>query len=471
MDSLDGHPLFDTPGTAADSDGAADASDRPARPIISVSELNRTARQTLERAFGGVWVEGELSNVSRPRSGHIYFSLKDGQAQVRCAMFRGRNRLLDFDPHDGQQVVVRARVGFYEARGEFQLVVEAMEESGAGELRRAFEALKKRLGDEGLFDDARKRPLPRLPARVGIITSATGAALRDILTVLGRRFPAITVVVYPVAVQGDEAAPAIVRMLELAARRAETDVLVVGRGGGSLEDLQAFNEESVARAIAACPLPVVSAVGHETDVTIADYVADQRAATPSAAAELISPDGAAWQEQVGLLERRLRGAMRRQLAQLHARRTGLHGRLRDPRRRLQEQAQRLDELEARLRRSMARGLEARQRQRDALHRRLRHPARQLESARTNHTRLHQRLERAVRQQLRHHEQRLTLAVRQLDALRPTRVLERGYAILENARGQVVRAPADAAPGTRLTARLARGHLTVEVVDHPEDAGE
>ncbi|MFO8155244.1 MAG: exodeoxyribonuclease VII large subunit [Pseudomonadota bacterium] len=471
MDSFDGRPTPGFPDPAFGAGGVPDATEAPARPVISVSELNRTARQTLERAFGGVWVEGELSNVSRPRSGHIYFSLKDGQAQVRCAMFRGRNRLLDFEPCDGQQVVVRARVGFYEARGEFQLVVESMEESGAGELRRAFEALKKQLAAEGLFDAERKRPLPRLPNRVGVITSATGAALRDILTVLGRRFPAIEVVVYPVAVQGDEAAPAIVRMLELAARRAEVDVLLVGRGGGSLEDLWAFNEESVARAIAACPLPVVAAVGHETDVTIADFVADQRAATPSAAAELVSPDGAAWLEQVVGLERRLRATMARRLERLRERRAGLLRRLRDPRRRLQEQAQRLDELESRLRRGMTRALEARRHHRDNLHRRLRHPARQLAAAHETRARLHHRLERALHQRLRAHEQRLTLAVRQLDALRPTRVLERGYAILENDHGRVVRAPADAPPGTRLTARLASGRLTVAVVDHPEDTGE
>ena len=440
------------------------------RAIITVSELNRTTREVLERAFGAIWVEGELSNVSRPRSGHLYFSLKDGKAQVRCAMFKGRNRALAFEPSDGPQVLVRARVGFYEPRGEVQLVVESMEEAGAGALQRAFDELKRRLAAEGLFDQELKRPLPRLPNRVGVITSATGAALRDILTVLGRRFPAIEVILYPVPVQGNDAAPAITRMLELAGRRNEVDVLIVGRGGGSLEDLWAFNEEPVARAIRACPIPVVSAVGHETDITIADFVADHRAATPSAAAELVSPNGARWVEQIDGLERRLQATVARHLRWLTERRNTLYTRLRDPRRRLQEQAQRLDELEGRLRRGMQRHIETARNQWRANRARLSSPERRLHQSCRQLDATLQRLHRAMAQSMRDRQQLYTLARRRLDALSPERVLERGYAILENDQGRVIRQPAEAPAGSRLQARLGQGRLTLDVVATQSDTG-
>lgn len=248
--------------------------------ILTVSDLNEAVRQQLESGFPLVWVEGELSNLARPASGHLYFSLKDSGAQVRCALFRNRARLLGFRPADGTQVLARARVSLYAPRGDYQLIVEHMEESGDGALRRAFEALRRKLEAEGLFDPATRRPIPAFPRRVGVITSPSGAAIRDILSVLRRRFPALPVLVFPVPVQGTEAAPAIVRALEQAACQGDCDVLILARGGGSLEDLWAFNEESVARAIRACPLPVVSGVGHETDVTIADFAADLRAATP-----------------------------------------------------------------------------------------------------------------------------------------------------------------------------------------------
>src|SRR5690625_2927780 len=257
------------------------------RDVLSVSQLNRRSKQILETHLPLVWVEGEVSNLSRPSSGHWYFTLKDDQAQVRCAMFRNRNQLVRFNPAQGQQLLLRARVSLYEGRGDYQLIVEHMEEAGFGALQRAFEELKTRLSQEGLFASERKRPLPTLPKHIGVITSPTGAAIRDILSVLKRRFPAVPVTVLPVPVQGKEAAPAIVSALDLANRSELFDVLILARGGGSLEDLWPFNEEAVARAIYASRTPVVSAVGHEVDFSIADFVADVRAPTPSAAAELV----------------------------------------------------------------------------------------------------------------------------------------------------------------------------------------
>ncbi|MGB7397419.1 MAG: exodeoxyribonuclease VII large subunit, partial [Candidatus Macondimonas sp.] len=263
----------------------------PADSVYSVSRLNREARILLEGGLPLLWVMGEISNFSQPSSGHWYFTLKDAQAQVRCAMFRNRNQGLGLRPQNGMQVQVRVRVSLYEPRGEFQLIAEQMQPAGEGALRLAFEALKARLAAEGLFDASLKRPLPAYPHTIGVITSPTGAALRDILHVLNRRYPLARVVFYPVPVQGVDAAPQIVQALRLAGERAECDVLILARGGGSLEDLWAFNEEIVARAVRACPLPVVSGVGHEIDFTIADFVADLRAPTPSAAAESVVPDG------------------------------------------------------------------------------------------------------------------------------------------------------------------------------------
>ncbi|HQZ63243.1 MAG TPA: exodeoxyribonuclease VII large subunit, partial [Dokdonella sp.] len=260
------------------------------RMILTPSALNRLAHDLLEDALPSVWIEGELSNVSRPASGHLYFTLKDSTAQVRCAMFKPRSSWLGFKPTDGLHVLARARVSLYEARGEFQLIVEHLEEAGEGALQREFERLKKQLAAEGLFARERKRLIPRLPRRIGIITSATGAAVRDVLHVLARRFPLVEVEILPVPVQGKEARAAIVAMLDAAARAGRHDVLLLTRGGGSLEDLWAFNDEALARAIVRSPIPVVSAVGHEVDFSISDFVADLRAATPSAAAELLVPD-------------------------------------------------------------------------------------------------------------------------------------------------------------------------------------
>src|ERR1700678_2277221 len=284
------------------------------RDIYSVSRLNREVRVLLERGFGSVWLEAEISNFAKPSSGHWYFSLKDAAAQVRCCMFRQRNMLCAFAARDGQKVLVRARIGLYEPRGEYQLVIDHMEDSGLGALKRQFEELSAKLSQEGLFAAERKRLLPGLPRRIGVITSPTGAAVRDILHVLARRFPAAAVLIYPVPVQGPQAAAEITAALELAGRRAECDVLILARGGGSLEDLWAFNDERLARAIVASPIPVITGIGHEVDFTMADFAADVRAPTPSAAAELMVPDADEWLTACSRLGTRLERCLRRRLA-------------------------------------------------------------------------------------------------------------------------------------------------------------
>ena len=323
----------------------------PSRVIYTVSRLNQDVRLLLEGEFPALWVEGEVSNLSRPSSGHLYFSLKDARAQIRCALFQNRALLFRDSPRNGQQLLVRGRLSLYEARGEFQVIVDDLEEAGAGALRRAYDALRFKLEQEGLFAAERKRPLPRFPQRIGVITSPTGAALRDVLTTLRRRFPSLPVRVYPVPVQGDGAAERIADAIRLASERRDCDVLLLVRGGGSLEDLWAFNEEPVARAIVACAIPLVTGIGHETDVTLADFAADLRAATPTAAAELASPDRLEGLRKVRLLAEQLDSAMQRQLTQARRRLAELAGRLDrvQPRHRLRERAQRLDELDQRLR--------------------------------------------------------------------------------------------------------------------------
>ncbi|MDH3563111.1 MAG: exodeoxyribonuclease VII large subunit, partial [Gammaproteobacteria bacterium] len=277
----------------------------PARDIYTVSRLNREAKLLLEGGFPPLWIEGEISNLSRPASGHVYFSLKDAQAQVRCAFFRQHQRLLRLTLKDGLHILARARVSLYEGRGDYQIIIEYLEEAGEGALRLAFDVLKQRLSQEGLFDIAHKKSLPRLPRRLGIITSPSGAVLHDMLTTLRRRFPAIPVLVYPVPVQGAGAAEKIATAIKLAGDQRDCDALILARGGGSLEDLWVFNEEAVARAIHACPIPIVSGIGHETDFTIADMTADARAPTPTAAAEMLSPDQQEWLAQFERLETRL----------------------------------------------------------------------------------------------------------------------------------------------------------------------
>ena len=439
---------------------------RPDRDIYSVSRLNREVRVLLERGFGSLWLEAEISNFTRPSSGHWYFSLKDAAAQVRCAMFRQRNMLCAFTASDGQKVLVRARIGLYEPRGEYQLIVDHMEDAGLGALRRQFEELSAKLEREGLFAAERKRPLPSLPGRIGIITSPTGAAVRDILHVLARRFPAVAVLVYPVPVQGAQAAVEIVAALEAAGRRAECDVLILARGGGSLEDLWAFNDERLARAIVASPIPVITGIGHEIDFTIADFAADVRAPTPSAAAELVVPDAEEWLGAFVRLGTRLQRGMRRRLEEHRERLRWLTGRaaLVSPAARLSAQAQRLDELEQCLVRGVRRRLqEHRERLRWLTGRAaLVSPSTRLTQQRLRLEILDQQLSRAWRQVINSRREKLLPLMRTLNAVSPLATLERGYAIVSLEGGEILRNAADVKPGTIIEARLARGRVRAKI---------
>jgi len=439
---------------------------RPDRDIYSVSRLNREVRVLLERGFGSLWLEAEISNFARPSSGHWYFSLKDAAAQVRCAMFRQRNMLCAFTAKDGQKVLVRARIGLYEPRGEYQLIIDHMEDAGLGALKRQFEELSARLAAEGLFAADRKRPLPGLPRRIGIITSPTGAAVRDILHVLARRFPATAVLVYPVPVQGAQAAAEIVAALELAGRRAECDVLILARGGGSLEDLWCFNDERLARAIVASPIPVITGVGHEIDFTIADFAADVRAPTPSAAAELVVPDAEEWLNSFVQFATRLQRAMNRRLEEHRARLRWLTGRaaLVSPAARLSAQSQRLDELEQAMLRAMRRRLEERRERLRWLTGRaaLMSPAARMAQELLRLDNLNQRLHRGWRQAIQSRREQLQPLIRTLNAVSPLATLERGYAIVSIEGGSILRSAADAAPGTYIEARLAKGRIRAKV---------
>lgn len=434
--------------------------------VHSVSELNRMVRQLIENDLPLLWVEGEVSNLARPASGHLYFSLKDERAQVRCAFFRGAQRGQAQAAANGQQVLVRARVSLYEPRGEFQLIVEHLEPAGEGLLRRRLEELKQKLAAEGLFDPARKRELPALPRRIGVITSLSGAAIRDVLHILRRRFPGIPVILYPAQVQGEQAKFDLVKALETAGRRAECDVLILARGGGSLEDLWAFNEEMVARAIAACPIPVISGVGHEIDFTIADLAADVRAPTPSGAAELAVPDRREWLRQFLVLERQVALAGRRALADLITGHRQLAGRLArcHPGFVLRQSAQRLDELRQMLASALRHRLGAEKlRLNDARHRL--HgaaPRRRLQRVAERAAAARLRLVSATQLGLLRAGNRLAVASGRLDAVSPLATLERGYAIVQDAAGRVVRSAGAVAAGDEITARVADGIVSATV---------
>ncbi|MDF0752090.1 exodeoxyribonuclease VII large subunit [Marinobacter sp. 71-i] len=449
-----------------------DSGFQDSRPrALSVSELNHQARHLLEASFMQVWVEGELSGFSRPSSGHWYFSLKDRKCQIRCAMFRGFNQRVKEVPKEGEQVRIRGKVTLYENRGDFQIIVEHIEPAGLGALQQAFEELKRKLQQEGLFDTARKKPLPTTPRHIGVITSPTGAAIHDILTVLARRCPAIPVTLYPTAVQGKAATADIVRAIDRATRHGVADVLVIGRGGGSLEDLWCFNEEAVARAIAACPLPTVSAVGHEVDVTIADFVADLRAPTPSAAAEKISPDQQDWLRQLRERELRLAGAASRALKRMETRLEHLSARLRDPRRELMEKAQRMDELDLRLGKAMKQRLERDKVRAGHLGQRLRmqSPAKRLEESKKSISQLSERLSRVAGQAIAQRQERLEHLAQTLHVVSPLATLGRGYAIVQQENGEIVRHAGDLQPGDKITARVASGHLEANVTSINSDS--
>jgi exodeoxyribonuclease VII large subunit len=442
------------------------ASSVPPREVYSVSRLNREVRVLLERGLGVVWIEGELSNFSQPASGHWYFSLKDRDAQLRCAMFRMKNVLVGFTPRPGMQVLIRGRVSVYEARGEYQLIADTLEEAGVGALKREFERLKIRLAAEGLFAPERKRALPRFPRRIGVITSPSGAALHDILHVLARRYPPAAVLIYPTLVQGADAAPALVAALRSASARAECDVLILARGGGSLEDLWAFNDERVARAIHASTLPVVSGVGHEVDFTIADFVADLRAPTPSGAAELVTPDGAAWLQSVARTSQRLHGAMRRELQVSAARFSAAAHRLQlsHPGVRLHQQMQRLDDMTQRLAGAARANLQRdRLRLMDARGGLLRNsPQHRVQEFLARQHNAGARLEQALKAQLARAAHRLALLQRALHTVSPLATLTRGFAIVTRADGTVVTDAAAIEVGAQIEARLARGSIAARV---------
>ncbi|WP_312671495.1 exodeoxyribonuclease VII large subunit [Pseudescherichia sp.] len=434
--------------------------------IFTVSRLNQTVRLLLEREVGQVWISGEISNFTQPASGHWYFTLKDDTAQVRCAMFRNSNRRVTFRPQHGQQILVRASITLYEPRGEYQIIVESMQPAGEGLLQQKYEQLKAKLAAEGLFDQQSKQPLPSPAHCVGVITSKTGAALHDILHVLKRRDPSLPVVIYPTAVQGEDAPGQIVRAIELANSRRECDVLIVGRGGGSLEDLWSFNDERVARAIFASQIPIVSAVGHETDVTIADFVADLRAPTPSAAAEMVSRNQLELLRQLQSGQQRLEMAMDYYLANRTRRFTQLEHRLQQqhPQLRLARQQTVLERLRQRMTYAMDNQLKrSGQRQQRMAQRLNQHsPQPRIHRAQNRVQQLEYRLAQLISARLSATRERFGNTVTHLEAVSPLSTLARGYSVTTATDGNVLKQTKQVKAGDMLTTRLADGWVESEV---------
>ncbi|AHI98557.1 exodeoxyribonuclease VII large subunit [Vibrio parahaemolyticus] len=430
--------------------------------IFTVSRLNAEVRLLLENEMGIIWLVGEISNFSAPVSGHWYLTLKDSRAQVKCAMFRGNNRRVTFKPANGNQVLVKARLSLYEPRGDYQLIIESMQPEGDGRLQQEFEELKMKLAAEGLFAQTNKLPLPEHPKRVGIITSKTGAALYDILDVLKRRDPSLPVVIYPTMVQGDDAAIQIAQAIGRANSRNECDVLIVGRGGGSLEDLWCFNNEILARTIAASQIPIISAVGHEVDMTIADFVADVRAPTPSAAAELVSRDNSHKDQSLVAKQHKLASAMRYYLAQQKQQSAQLLHRLerQHPSYQLQHQSQQLDELDMRLRRAMQRFIDTRQQAVERKHHRLQlnSPVKHLAQQKSRLERVEHKLLDAMDRKLLTMRHQLAIAAEKLDTVSPLATLKRGYSITQTEQGKVVTSADDVKTGDLLVTRLANGEI-------------
>lgn len=455
------------------------------RHIYQVSELTRAVRLVLEQTFPMVWVEGEISNLRIPASGHWYFTLKDSEAQLRCAMFVNRNRFIRRAPRDGMSVIIRGRLSLYEGRGEFQAIVEHLEPAGEGALRIAFDELKRRLQSEGIFSAERKLSLPNIPRHIGVVTSPSGAALRDILTVLKRRFPQIPVTLLPVTVQGDSAVREIVRALRMAqllpslTQSPALDVIILARGGGSLEDLRAFNDEAVARAIADCPIPVVAGVGHEVDVTIADFVADVRAPTPSAAAELVVPDKLEWLTRFEAMAGHLRRALVKHLQDRQAAIRWLRRGLRSPRALLRERGQRIDDLEARLRTAWAGRLQRSANRLQMSKRRLQslHPRTALDAGKKQLAALERRRGLAWRQHLATCEREFAGLRRALNAVSPLGVIERGYALItepadiDRRYGRLVRSTREVETGATVEAHLRDGVLycRIESIGEPRES--
>lgn len=434
--------------------------------IFTVSRLNQTVRQLLEHEMGQVWISGEISNFTQPASGHWYFTLKDDTAQVRGAMFRNSNRRVTFRPQHGQQVLVRANITLYEPRGDYQIIVESMQPAGEGLLQQKYEQLKAALQAEGLFDSQFKQPLPSPAHAVGVITSKTGAALHDILHVLNRRDPSLPVVVYPTAVQGEDAPGQIVRAIELANRRQECDVLIVGRGGGSLEDLWSFNDERVARAIFASQIPIVSAVGHETDVTIADFVADLRAPTPSAAAEIVSRNQLELLRQLQSGQQRLEMAMDYYLANRNRRFTQLFHRLQQqhPQLRLARQQTVLERLRQRMNQAVDVHIRRAGQRQVRVTQRLnqQNPQPRIHRAQSHLQQLEYRLAQSMQEHLGSTRERFGNAITHLEAVSPLATLARGYSVTTASDGKLLKQAKQVNPGDVLTTRVSDGWVESEV---------
>ncbi|WP_188591102.1 exodeoxyribonuclease VII large subunit [Paenibacillus silvae] len=443
--------------------------------IYSIKDLNRYIRMKLEsdQVLSDVWLRGEISNFTHHSSGHMYFTLKDKDSRIKSIMFASHNQRLPFVPKEGARVIARGNVSVYERDGQYQFYATHMQPDGIGSLYLAYEQLKKKLDEEGLFAAARKRPIPRYPQTIGVVTSPTGAAVRDIMITLQRRYPSARVVLYPVLVQGKGAAPSIVKAIQSLNFMKEADVLIVGRGGGSLEELWAFNEEMVARAIAASSIPVISAVGHETDFTIADFAADLRAATPTAAAELAVPNRAELLEQIAQRQRQLQNSLKQRAVYHRERLTRLQRSpvLVHPRRTLMQHTERLDMLQQRLQRSvdtrMRWTVEKQERLRAALQRF--NPREQVNSARRDHAAARKQLELAMRSITRSKQQQWKSSVRHLDALSPLKVMSRGYSLVYDEHEQrLVKSLKDVQPGDSVKIKLADGQLDCQVWGMKED---
>ncbi len=443
------------------------------RRVYTVSRLNQEVQLALESGFGMLWLQGELSNFSRPASGHFYFSLKDSQSQIRCAMFRGKNRYINFEPQSGDEVLVRGKLGLYSARGDFQLIVEHMEPAGTGKLAAQFEATKKKLQALGWFGQDVKKHLPEMPQRIGVITSSTGAAIKDVLQVLARRCAQAEIIVYPTLVQGAQAAPKIAAAINTAGRRNEVDVLLLVRGGGSMEDLWAFNEEKVAKAIYECDLPIVSGVGHEIDVTIADLVADLRAPTPSAAAELATPDDDIIEQQVAATKHLLIKIISTKVSSYNTALQSLTARLqtRHPRRLLEDRGQRIDELDERLQLAMRSQIRQHRLQLAQLSTRMRahSPSHRLINLRTNLLSMERRLNGGIQNTLNAATNRWKIVTRALDTVSPLATLERGFAVVKH-KDKVITNASVLAPGDQIATQVARGiiHSKIDSIETTED---
>jgi exodeoxyribonuclease VII large subunit len=441
------------------------------KTIFSVSQLNRRAKQLLETHLPLIWVSGELSNLAKPSSGHWYFTLKDNQAQVRCAMFRASNQRLKWRPESGDQVLLRARVSLYEGRGEYQLIAEHMEAAGTGLLQQQYEVLKAKLSAEGLFDDARKQALPAFPKNIGVITSPSGAAIHDIISVLKRRYPIAPVILFPVSVQGEKAANEMIAALDKAINfrpydvnpldSKQCDVLIIGRGGGSIEDLWAFNNEALARAIAACPIPVVSAVGHEVDFTIADFVADQRAPTPSVSAEIIAPDLNEWLQTLDTYQQSLQDHCQRKIQQQQQKLQFLQRRLRHPGERIRSQQKQLSYLKQ----TLIHGINTQLAKQNNLltQTQLRfgqhHPEESIQRYTDGLSTLKLRLSKAINNLISNKQQYFSHQIGILNAISPLSVLSRGYSITNNKDGSIVKNSHEVHIGDEINTRLADGYIT------------